>query len=122
MSDRMQEEFKTISKMVCVYCRGKHETRSGLCAQCQGLLDYASQKLSHCAFAPDKPVCAKCPVHCYRAEHREMVREVMRYAGPRMLLVDPVAAVKHLVALRRKPSPAVQRIIDQKAAREHAPG
>lgn len=38
----------------------------------------------------------------------------MRFAGPRMLLVDPVAAVKHLVSLRQKPSLAVQRIMERK--------
>jgi len=31
---------------------------------------------------------------------------VMRYAGPRMLLHDPIAAVQHLAQMLRKPSPA----------------
>ena len=28
---------------------------------------------------------AKCPVHCYQRDRREQAREVMRYAGPRMV-------------------------------------
>jgi hypothetical protein len=49
---------------------------------------------------------------------RAQIRQVMRYAGPRMLLHDPVAAVQHLAQMLRKPSPAVQRALARKAAKE----
>lgn len=42
----------------------------------------------------------------------------MRYAGPRMLLQDPIAAVRHLAQMLRKPSPVVQRALARKAAKE----
>jgi len=50
--------------------------------------------MSRCPFGPDKPTCAKCPIHCYKPQVRERVREVMRFAGPRMLLRHPVLAVR----------------------------
>lgn len=114
MSEKIKEESRTIAKMVGIYCHAKHGTHQGLCESCQSLLDYAHLRLSRCPFGVDKPVCTVCPVHCYQADYRERVREVMRFAGPRMLLVDPVAAVKHLVSLRQKPSLAVQRIMERK--------
>jgi len=116
MSEEMLDEHKTITKMVGIYCRSKHGTSANLCESCEELVAYADLRLAACPFAPDKPVCAKCPVHCYQPEKREHIREVMRFAGPRMLFFDPVAAIKHMVALRRKPSPAVERAIARKAA------
>ena len=67
-----------------------------LCPQCQALLDYAHQRLEHCKFGEDKPSCTRCPVHCYKPAMREQIRQVMRYSGPRMLLHDPIMAIRHL--------------------------
>lgn len=44
-----------------------------------------------------KTFCSVCPTHCYRAQMRERIREVMRWAGPRMLLVRPIPAVCHAI-------------------------
>ncbi len=115
MSDRMLEERKTIAKMIGIYCHAKHHTSQELCESCQYLLDYAELRLTRCPFAPDKPVCGKCPVHCYQADKREQVREVMRFAGPRMMLADPIAAFRHMTARFRRPSPAVERAMARKA-------
>ena len=49
-----------------------------------------------------KTFCSNCKVHCYRPEMRQKIREVMRFAGPRMLFVHPVAAVRHLIESRRE--------------------
>lgn len=67
-----------------------------LCPQCQALLDYAHKRLEHCKFGEDKPSCARCPVHCYKPAMREQIRQVMRYSGPRMLLHNPIMAIRHL--------------------------
>ncbi len=44
-----------------------------------------------------KTTCDRCEIHCYTREQLERIREVMRYAGPRMLLHHPIAAIRHLV-------------------------
>ena len=67
-----------------------------LCPQCQALLDYAHKRLEHCKFGEDKPSCTRCPVHCYKPAMREQIRQVMRYSGPRMLLHNPIMAIRHL--------------------------
>lgn len=107
---RLQREWKTIATMVRIYCHDHHRAgRVGcpqhaatLCPDCQSLLDYATVRLERCRFGPDKPTCAKCPVHCYLPSRREQVREVMRYAGPKMLWCHPVLAIRHILDGCRK--------------------
>jgi hypothetical protein len=53
-----------------------------------------------------KPTCAKCPIHCYKPAMKERIRDVMRYAGPRMLRRHPVLAIRHLLnGLKARPRP-----------------
>jgi len=94
MNDR---EKNTVSKMIRIYCRFKHGGRKSLCSDCRQLEDYAHKRLEHCQFGESKSSCEKCPVHCYKPEYREKIREVMRFAGPRMLFFHPVEAVRHLM-------------------------
>ncbi|WP_261818275.1 nitrous oxide-stimulated promoter family protein [Vibrio gallicus] len=82
--------------MISIYCRNHHNTIHGLCAQCSDLKEYAKTRLDRCVFGQQKPTCNKCPVHCYKPEQKRMMREVMVYAGPRMLLKHPVLAIRHL--------------------------
>jgi predicted amidophosphoribosyltransferase len=91
-SKRLAREWRTIETMVRLYCRDHHHGES--CAECQGLLDYASLRLDRCRFGTEKPTCAKCPVHCYQKNRREQVRVVMRYAGPRMLWEHPLLSLR----------------------------
>ena len=83
--------------MVAVYCRAHHGRRKGLCESCAGLLSYSLRRIETCRFRQDKPVCSKCPRHCYAPGPRERIRGVMRYSGPRMLLRHPALAVLHLL-------------------------
>jgi hypothetical protein len=73
-----------------------------LCAACEGLLEYARERLDRCPFQERKTTCVNCAVHCYRAERREQIRDVMRYAGPRMLWRHPILTIWHLLDGRRK--------------------
>ena len=93
---RIAREWRTVQAMIRIACRDLHGPREGLCADCEGLRLYAERRLERCPFAHEKPTCVKCPVHCYEAEMRERVRQVMRHAGPRMLLRHPVLALRHL--------------------------
>ena len=99
---RRARALKTIETMVRMYCRGhRHEGRAPLCRDCGALLEYATRRLERCVFGDAKPTCANCVVHCYRADMREQMRVVMRWAGPRMMLRHPVMAITHLIDERR---------------------
>jgi len=99
---RLGRERRTVTAMIRVYCRGRHGSRGELCPACEELREYAMVRLDRCPFGEQKPTCAKCPIHCYRPEMRERIRDVMRYSGPRMLVRHPVLAVCHLVDGRRE--------------------
>ena len=91
--------------MITLYCHGQQHGDNGqLCADCQSLSEYVSLKLQRCPFGEDKPTCLDCTVHCYQPDRREHIRQVMRYAGPRMLLHHPYLAVMHLIDGLQKPS------------------
>ena len=106
--NRLTRERKTITAMIALYCRERHASGRELCAQCAALADYAAERLEKCPFGDEKPTCAKCPVHCYKPACRAQVQEVMRFAGPRLLLRRPVLSIRHLLA-ERKPVPELPR-------------
>jgi hypothetical protein len=95
---RIARERKTLAAMVAVFCRGRHGTgrRHGLCGECRDLLAYATCRLERCPFGAAKSPCVDCAIHCYRADRRDQVRAVMRYAGPRMIWRHPILAALHL--------------------------
>ena len=104
-SRRLQREAHTVAAMIRRYCRDRHHTTDGLCPECAELLAYARHRLARCPFQERKTTCGKCPVHCYAPAMRERIREVMRYAGPRMLFSHPLLALMHLLDGLRKPGP-----------------
>ena len=95
-------EKKVVSKMIALYCRSKHGSGKELCAECDSLRQYAFQRLEYCRFGEEKPTCATCTVHCYKKSMRMKIKEVMRFAGPRMLLAHPVDAIRHFYQERRR--------------------
>src|SRR6185369_3106776 len=99
---RRARALKTIETMVRMYCRGhRHEGLAPLCSECGALFEYATRRLQRCVFGDAKPTCANCVVHCYKADMREQMRVVMRWAGPRMMLRHPIMAIAHLIDERR---------------------
>ncbi|MBI4733960.1 MAG: nitrous oxide-stimulated promoter family protein [Rubrobacteridae bacterium] len=100
--DRLERERHTIQVMIKLFCNGNHRTSDALCAECQQLQVYAMQRIDKCPYQRDKPTCAKCTIHCYKPTMREHIRQVMRYAGPRMLLSHPLLAVCHYLDGRKR--------------------
>lgn len=98
---KRERDKRTISRLVAIFCRGNHTPNQTsarvLCPECKQLLDYALMRLERCPFGAEKPVCAKCPIHCYKPAFRERIRRVMSFAGPRMFLRHPVLAAGHVL-------------------------
>lgn len=93
---RIEREKMVVAKMIKLYYRHKLKTQE-IPAEYSELMEYASLRLDRCKFGENKPTCKKCPIHCYKPEMRQKIRDVMRWAGPRMLIYDPVAAIRHLI-------------------------
>ena len=100
LTGRLKREMQTLMCMTRIYCDDHHEgeprSGQGMCEECLALMNYAHKRLEKCPYGDEKPTCHNCPVHCYKVSQRERVREIMRYAGPRMTLKHPVRALTHL--------------------------
>jgi hypothetical protein len=102
MKPGLTREYRTVETMIEMYCR-KYHRPDGLCSECRELAGYARARLEKCPFGENKPVCSKCPVHCYTPVMREKIRQVMRYAGPRMVYTHPLLALRHFIHKKKNP-------------------
>lgn len=92
----LSQERDTLQAMIRLYCRQNH-TPDPLCKECSQIWSYAEERLEKCPFGFEKPTCQNCTVHCYKPEMRQRIKEIMRYAGPRMIWHHPVMAIRHLI-------------------------
>lgn len=109
IQDKREREKKMVSEMILLYCKKQHKSlrkASGLgkielCPECAELENYAGMRSDQCPFMETKTFCSNCKVHCYKPEMRERIRKIMRFSGPRMLFVHPVAAIRHVIESRK---------------------
>ena len=94
---RTERERRTVATMIRLFCRLKHDSGKEVCESCAQLLEYVYKRLDHCQFGTEKPVCNRCPVHCYKLEMREKIREIMRFSGPRMVVFHPLLTLLHSI-------------------------
>lgn len=94
---RINKEKNTIESMIKIYCNKKHGRKKGeLCDECNELLVYSHKRLDFCKFGEEKKFCSKCPIHCYKKDMKARIKDVMKFSGPRLLLHDPIAVIKHI--------------------------
>ena len=97
---RISREKETIAKMIALYQKQCPQA-SVEDGHYQALNAYADKRLDKCVFGEEKPACKQCPVHCYQPAKREEMKQIMCWAGPRMLLRHPILTVRHLIDDRR---------------------
>ena len=110
IQDKREREKKMVSEMILLYCRKQHKSlrkasglgKTELCQECAELENYARMRSDRCPFMETKTFCSNCKVHCYKPEMRERIRKIMRFSGPRMLFVHPVAAIRHVIESSRE--------------------
>ncbi|MDJ6965144.1 nitrous oxide-stimulated promoter family protein [Salmonella enterica] len=97
---RIAREKLTIKKMIALY-ESQCPQASAVQGHYEALFAYAQKRLDKCVFGEEKPACKQCPVHCYQPAKREEMKQIMRWAGPRMLWRHPVLTVRHLIDDKR---------------------
>jgi hypothetical protein len=117
---RAAKDTRLLGDFCAIYCEGNHTGAERtvlhsegvalgvygrkvpvVCDKCAELLRYAEKRRAFCPKDP-KPFCNYCDTHCYSAENREFVREIMRYSGPRaMTRGHALDSVRHLLEGRR---------------------
>ncbi len=102
LSAELETEGRTIRVMVEIYCRDHHDCQSPPCADCCELVDYAIAKVKKCPLQEKRTTCGKCEIHCYQPAMKKMIKEVMRYSGPRMLKTHPLLTARHMLKAMSK--------------------
>lgn len=98
---KQEQEKQAVTKMIEIYCHKQHRQKK-LCEECAKLKEYAYHRIDICPFMETKSFCNNCKVHCYQKEMRDQIRKVMRFSGPRMLLHDPIMAIRHVIAEKKE--------------------
>lgn len=101
---RRARKMRTVSQMIAMNCKGQgHADRTrvahcgaAICAACAELDAYAMLRTQRCRSMEENVTCEECGNRCYAHEQRELIRQAMRYAGPRMIFVHPLAAIRHI--------------------------
>lgn len=102
--NKIKREIKTFQKMVEIYCKSQHKSKSEICDECNSLEKYAIKKLNKCCFKEDKPACKNCPVHCFKPEYKAKTKEIMRFSGPKMVFKHPILTFWHLQQGKKVPA------------------
>lgn len=105
VQSKREREKAMVSQMIALYCKKNHKALAktdGLCPECRELDAYARMRSEKCPFMETKTFCSNCKVHCYKPDMRQKIREVMRFAGPRMIFIHPVAAIRHVVETKKE--------------------
>ncbi|MDH3998578.1 MAG: nitrous oxide-stimulated promoter family protein [Desulfuromonadales bacterium] len=108
LTRRELKDLKVLGRFTTVYCQAHHRDQEKaslvnvagtsdeselnrlplasycVCDQCREFLLYAFKRRLCCPLE-EKPSCKHCEIHCFRAGHREKVREIMRFSGPYLI-------------------------------------
>jgi hypothetical protein len=102
LTRRERKDLEVLALFTSVYCRAhQHGSRSPLqatdpglqalslhkapvCPACAEFLAYAFERRLRCPLE-EKPACKHCPMHCYKPDYRDKVRDIMRFSGKHLL-------------------------------------
>lgn len=110
--EKREVELKTMGEIIGIYChlqhgkinlfrhmmhrwRGTYKENMQLCEDCEDVWKFSKQRIDRCPYMEEKTFCSMCKTHCY-GRYREKVKAMMRFGGPRMLLISPIMVIKHL--------------------------
>jgi hypothetical protein len=103
LTKKERKELRVLVSFTAVYCHHHHDApttgvdigsesckplvagKHQVCAACREFVAYAVARRINCPLDP-KPVCKHCPVHCYKSDYRQQVKDVMRFSGKYLLL------------------------------------
>ena len=111
---KKSKDIRILGNFISVFCQENHRERTKgifsakdtglqealgnkelvLCEDCRKLLSHGTTKLLLCPYDP-KPMCKKCPTHCYAPGYRERIRQVMRFSGWYMIQHGRVDLLLH---------------------------
>lgn len=100
----IDKDRRTLEAMGRIFCSAHHDCTkdaAGLCPECRATVDATLERAAACPFGHEGN-CQDCAVRCQRGEARDRIREIMRYAAPRMTLRHPFMTLDYLRKKRGK--------------------
>lgn len=94
-----ERDRATLEAIGSIYCRRHHrdivKDGTGLCASCREAVEATLERAQSCPNG-HRDNCQDCSVKCQRGEGQQRIREIMRYAAPRMLFRHPLMTFVYL--------------------------
>lgn len=91
---KIYKESEVVNLMIDLYYKNK--VNKDKVEEKEDLKKYCEFRLSKCPFKDNKPFCSNCKIHCYDNIHQDLIKKVMRYSGPRMMIYHPIVGIKHI--------------------------
>ena len=101
IDDRTAKDRKVLEAIGCIFCTAHHPGKKdscGLCPSCRETIEATLARAVACPYGHEGN-CQDCTTHCQRGQAQERIRQIMRYAAPRMALRHPLMTAEYL---RRK--------------------
>lgn len=97
--DQIDKDRRTLEAIGRIYCSAHHAHESkddaGLCPACRETVDTTLARTVACPYGHEGN-CQDCDIHCQRGDAQRRVREMMRYAAPRMAFRHPLMTAEYL--------------------------
>lgn len=96
--NKTEKDRATLEAMGRIFCKAHHagpKDASGLCASCRETVDATLARTEACPYG-HRGNCQDCDIRCQRGDARERIREIMRYAAPRMAARHPLMTMEYL--------------------------
>ena len=94
-----QRDRATLEAMGRIFCSSRHKDagkdEAWLCAQCRDTIEFTLERTAACPYG-HVGNCQNCDIHCQQGEARERIREIMRFAAPRMTFLHPLMTAEYL--------------------------
>ena len=94
-----EQDKLTLEAIGRIYCKAHHSTAekdtAGLCAECRETINNALARTERCPYGHSGN-CQDCDIKCNRGEQQIRIKEIMRYAAPRMFVTHPVMAANYV--------------------------
>lgn len=93
------KDRRTLETIGGIYCRGNHAERikdaAGMCPECREAIERTLDRAASCPHGHTGN-CQDCRTRCQRGEAQRRIKEIMRYAAPRMTFCHSLMTLDYL--------------------------
>ena len=103
-ASKTNKDLKTLEAMARIYCSKWHaasaKDAAGVCEECRTAVEATFNRADACPY-DHAHNCQDCTTKCQRGENQERIKQIMRYAAPRMIYRHPLMTFEYLRKRRK---------------------